>query len=275
MPLYQEGYFGTYEPRVVREEMSLGEKHNEDKIILLSMLPEFCMVEKFKVQVPAQDMITRGLFQFSQTRKPTLGLCVTSQILLDVHHLMRRSTSSALDGLRISGLRIQKTIEEYWRLVKTHPEPKFWPKEGETEIHHIHSSVKAWIIQNRLIELRDKVDPGMMHHRPKNHALLLGHPTLCGLMLFNLNMRMQSVGQMLVTQWYDVPQIAYLYNLVARSSKHQDMHWPDMEAFIKIHGESHLFIGARPSNVIGSLNGLELAAGVSSVADFARGARKK
>jgi hypothetical protein len=116
--LYQEGYFGTYEPRVVREEMSLGEKHNEDKIILLSMLPEFCMVEKFKVQVPAQDMITRGLFQFSQTRKPTLGLCVTSQILLDVHHLMRRSTSSALDDLRISGLRIQKTIEEYWRLAR-------------------------------------------------------------------------------------------------------------------------------------------------------------
>jgi hypothetical protein len=33
-PLYQEGHFGTYEPRMVREELSLGGRHNEDKILL-------------------------------------------------------------------------------------------------------------------------------------------------------------------------------------------------------------------------------------------------
>jgi hypothetical protein len=66
---------------------------------------------------------------------------------------MRRSTSIALDDLRVPGLRIQKRIEDYWKLAKTHLEPKFWPREGETEIHHIHSSVKAWIIQYRIIDL--------------------------------------------------------------------------------------------------------------------------
>jgi hypothetical protein len=33
--------------------------------------------------------------------------------------------------------------------------------------------------------------------------------------------------------------------------------WPDMDAFIKIHGESHIFIGSRPKTAGESLNRLE------------------
>ncbi|OOF90680.1 hypothetical protein ASPCADRAFT_510700 [Aspergillus carbonarius ITEM 5010] len=48
-----------------------------------------------------------------------------------------------------------------------------------------------------------------------------------------------------------------------------------MDAFIKIHGESHIFIGARPKNPKESLNRLELATGISSAANFARDSRSK
>lgn len=48
-----------------------------------------------------------------------------------------------------------------------------------------------------------------------------------------------------------------------------------MDAFIKIHGESHVFIGSRPENAHESLNRLELATGISSAADFARDSLSK
>ncbi|KAJ5476940.1 hypothetical protein N7539_007084 [Penicillium diatomitis] len=88
-------------------------------------------------------------------------------------------------------------------------------------------------------------------------------------------MRMKSIGQQLVTQWYDVQQLAYLHNLVIKSPTYQNLRWPNIDAFLKIHGESHIFIGSRPKNARESLNRLELATGISSATNFARDSRSQ
>ncbi|CAI7624709.1 unnamed protein product [Penicillium pancosmium] len=239
-----------------RELMSLGQKFNEDKIILLSILPEFCMVDTFKIQMPTEDAITRGLTEFAKTKRATLNL-------------------GAFGDLRMSGLRIQKTIDDYLQLSRTHSQPKFWPKEGDKEIQNIGSTVNSWIIQDLFLDIRVRSKLDEIGSAPEKHALFSQHPVLCGLILFNLNSRMQFVGQQLVTQWYDVQQLAFLHNLVINSPTHKDLRWPDMDAFIKIHGESHIFIGSRPKNANESLNRLELVTGISSAANFARDSRSK
>ncbi|KAJ6004691.1 hypothetical protein N7540_013060 [Penicillium herquei] len=48
-----------------------------------------------------------------------------------------------------------------------------------------------------------------------------------------------------------------------------------MDAFLEIHGESHIFVGSRPTNAKESLNRLELATGISSAANFARESRSR
>ncbi|PYI02612.1 hypothetical protein BO78DRAFT_463849 [Aspergillus sclerotiicarbonarius CBS 121057] len=274
-PVFKKGYFGTYNAKADRERMSLGQKFNEDKIILLSILPEFCMVDTFKIQMPTQDAITRGLVEFSKTKEVTLWLCFASQIFLDVHHIMRHSTLGGFGDLRMSGLRIQKTIDDYLKLSKTHPPAKFWPKEGDEEIQNISATVQSWIIQDLFLDLRVRSRLARTGSPPEKHALFSQHAILCGLFLFNLNIRMQVVGQKLVTQWYDVQQVAFLHNLVINSPTQKDVRWPDMDAFIKIHGESHIFIGSRPKNPSESLNRLELATGISSATNFARDSRSK
>uniref|UniRef100_A0A093V3L9 Acetyl-CoA hydrolase n=1 Tax=Talaromyces marneffei PM1 TaxID=1077442 RepID=A0A093V3L9_TALMA len=259
-PVFKNGYFGSYNPAADRERMSLSQKFNEDKIILLSILPEFCMVDTFKIQMPTEDAITRGLVEFAKTKRVTLWLCFASQIFLDVHHVMRYSTmGGAFGDLRMSGLRIQKTIDDFLQLSKTHPQPKFWPKEGDEEIRNISSTVKSWIIQDLFLDIRVFSGLDKIGSTPEKHALFSQHSILCGLILFNLNTRMQLVGQQLVTQWYDVQQLAFLHNLAINSPTHKDLRWPDMGAFVKIHGESHIFI----------------ATGISSAANFARNSRKK
>ncbi|KAL4982461.1 hypothetical protein BDW68DRAFT_57779 [Aspergillus falconensis] len=274
-PVFKKGYFGTYDPNMDREQMSLGQKFTEDKIILFSILPEFCMVDRFKIQMPAEDAITRGLADFAKSKRVTLWLCFASQIFLDVHHIMRHSTLGAFGDLRMSGLRIQKTIDDYFQLSKTHPQPKFWPKEGDEEIRNISSAVMSWIVQDRFLDIRVQSKLHRIGSLPEKHALFSQHSILCGLILFNLNLRMQFVGQQLVTQWYDVQQLAFLHNLVINSPTHKDLRWPDMDAFINIHGESHIFIGSRPKNANESLKRLELATGISSAANFARDSRSK
>ncbi|KAL4779928.1 hypothetical protein BJX76DRAFT_339386 [Aspergillus varians] len=276
LPVFKKGHFGMYDPKANRERMSLGEKFNEDRIILLSILPEFCMLDMFKIQLPMEDVLTRGLAEFAKTKQVTLWLCFAAQIFLDVHHAMRHSALGAFADLRMCGLRIQKTIEEYQQLSNTHPPPKFWPKEGDQEIQDISTAVQSWIIQDLFHDLRVQSGLDRVGPPPEKHTLLSQHPILCGLFLFNLNLRMQSVGQQLVTQWYDVQQLAFLYNLVVKSSPmHKGLRWPDMDAFIKIHGESHIFIGSRPKNAAESLQRLELASGISSATNFARDSRIK
>jgi hypothetical protein len=276
LPVFKKGHFGSYDPKADRERMPLGERFNEDKMILMSILPEFCMLDPFKVQMPVEDVLTRGLAEFAKTKRVTLWLCFASQIFLDVHHTMRHSTLGAFADLRMSGLRIMKTIKEYQQLSRTHPPPTFWPEEGDREIQGISNAVESWIIQDLFLDLRTRSGLDRVGPQPEKHALLSQHPILCGLFLFNLNLRMQFVGQQLVTQWYDVQQLAFLYNLVVKSSPvHKGLQWPDMDAFIKIHGESHIFIGSRPTNAAESLQRLELATGISSATNFARDSRNK
>lgn len=275
LPVFKKGHFGTYNPKADRDRMSLGQKFNEDKIILLSILPEFCMFDTFKIQMPTEDAITRGLTEFAKTKKVTLWLCFASQIFLDVHHIMRHSALGAFGDLRMSGIRIQKIVDDYLQLARTYPQPKFWPKEGDDEIRTIGSTVKSWIIGDLFLDIRLLSKLATVGPPPEKHALFSQHAILCGLILFNLNMRMQFVGQQLVTQWYNVQQLAFLHNLVIKSPTHKDLRWPDMDAFIKIHGESHIFVGSRPKNANKSLNRLELATGISSAANFARDSRSK
>ncbi|KOC15776.1 hypothetical protein AFLA70_36g004531 [Aspergillus flavus AF70] len=225
LPVFKKGYFGIYDPKANRAGMSLGQKFNEDKI-LLQLLPEFCMIGTFGIRMPSSDSITKGLIEFRKTKKVDPWLCFASQILLDVHHTMRYNT-----------------FKYYLRISKTHPQPPFWPKEGDDEIKDIHFTVGSWIIKDPFAEVRRRSMPG--NSAPEKHVLLSQHPILCGLFLFHRNIRMQSAGQQLITQWYDVQQLALLYNPV-KVQTHKNLSWPDMEAFIEIHGKSHIFIGSRP-----------------------------
>lgn len=54
--------------------MSVPEKFNEDKLILMELLPEFCLMDRFKLEFPVRDEITTGFVNFIKSKKPTLWL---------------------------------------------------------------------------------------------------------------------------------------------------------------------------------------------------------
>ena len=112
-PVYKKGYFGTYDPNARRERMSTSQKFNEDKIVLLEILPEFAFMAGAKIKLPVQDATTKALVEFVKDKRVTVWHCFTTQILLDVHHALRHTKDRAFDDLRLYGLRTKKTIEEH------------------------------------------------------------------------------------------------------------------------------------------------------------------
>ncbi|KAK5266969.1 hypothetical protein LTR99_006073 [Exophiala xenobiotica] len=150
------------------------------------------------------------------------------------------------------------------------------PSEGDEEIRRIRKCIEAFVEEDPLQCLKEESARtlGRPSYPSPDHLMLSRNPVLCGLMTFQLNLRMQTIGQALVTQWYDVPQLAFLYNLVQQSPG-QTLSWPDMELFIKIHGEERIFIGNRPKDAAQSINRLEIVTGVSSVARLASDSRQR
>ncbi|KAJ5627253.1 hypothetical protein N7528_004680 [Penicillium herquei] len=272
LPKVKKELWDVYNPKANREFMSRSQKFNEDRTILLKLLSEVCMMNLFNFKRPFSDSFTEGLLDYVKTKKVNPWLCFASQIHLDIQHVMRYSTLSAFDDLRMSGLRIRKTVDEYFKFSKTHSQPKFWTEENDRGIKTLNTAVDVLVDRDFFYE-------GLCSNFPDDgpfvkHASLFWSPIICGLSLFYLNSKVRCLGQKLVNAWYDIQSLAFLYNLVNVQSL-KSMTWPDMETFIKIHGESHIFIGSRPKNSIESLNRFELAVGGSSAVRFARDARKR
>ncbi|KAL1852533.1 hypothetical protein Daus18300_012131 [Diaporthe australafricana] len=243
LPDFIQGYFGVIDKKADRSRMSVSQRLSEDKIFLLELLPEFCMMD------------THGF---------------TWPVLLDIYDKLRMNPAGPWNDLRMAGLRFSKTIADFKLLSATHPKPAFWPKEGDQEINNIQNCIDGCIkhdIQQAIWEL------GESNQVHEEHFFFKKNPILSGLLMFQLTSRMQVIGQSLVNQWYDVQQMAFLYNL-AQQVPDVRIDWPDIEAFIKIHGENRIFVGDRPKNAAESLNRLQAATGISSVTRFARDSRR-
>ncbi|OJK04629.1 hypothetical protein ASPACDRAFT_74235 [Aspergillus aculeatus ATCC 16872] len=57
-PVFKTGQFGIYDPKADRGRMSLGQKFNEDKLILLPILPEFaCSIRSASTCLPRMSSL--------------------------------------------------------------------------------------------------------------------------------------------------------------------------------------------------------------------------
>ena len=272
-PAYKKGHFGIYDSRRDREAMTAEDKVQEDRIILCEILPDFAILAKCRMELEAEDEITKGLMEYVRTKKIALWVSFAVQIFLDVHHAQRHSKAKPFNDLRLAALRIKKTIEAHWKLAATMPKPKFWPAEGDEFIQSITSTVDTWVLKDPFFEARKKRRaPGQDAMEP--HAFLRQHPILCGLTMLNLQMRMQTIGIQLINQWFDVVEMAYLYNMMLQSTGGQlTISWPDMDAFIALSGEDRLFYGEKPDTIEKSYKRLQMVTGISSAKNFARDAR--
>lgn len=78
IPVYKPGYYGNYNAKADRFKMSVIEKFNEDKILLLELFSEYCIVANFGAPLPIRDEITAGFVEYYTTKNFNLWYCFAS-----------------------------------------------------------------------------------------------------------------------------------------------------------------------------------------------------
>jgi hypothetical protein len=61
VPLMKRGHFGIYDPTRDRTKLTDTQQQHEDAIVLLEILPEFCFIQRYNIQLFAMDELTHGL----------------------------------------------------------------------------------------------------------------------------------------------------------------------------------------------------------------------
>lgn len=268
---------GAYNPNACRDRMSARTKLDEDVIILHELLPEFALVATCDIDLPANDEITNALVAFTKTEDITLSLSFATQILLDVHHGLRHIRSKAYSDLTLTGLRISKALQEYWNISRSLTDrPRYWPEKSDEYVQNLQKAIETWIVDDVFTNARRSGHPRASRREAgmEKHLLLRSHAILCGLTMYHFTLRMHYVSVVLVNQWQGVPQMAYVYSIVQRTGL-KGLSWPDVDAFVDMHGRDHSFTSWRRSTAGGSTKELCLTKPVRSPSDSTFGDRQR
>jgi hypothetical protein len=289
LPVLKPGHFGEID--MTGQPLSWRAKFNQGKIVLLEVLPEFCVLEQIRHEIPVMDELSRGLVEMIRTKKIPIWLVLGCQIYLDIHHTarLRRGLTSCValqssigmahKELQATGLHVSTTLQNYFDFSKD-MSIKNWPQKNDKNLQMIKQETDCWINKDIFADVFAKsrrrffkgINVTMPDKRP--YAFLSRQPILCGMLLFRLNMRLQEVGVLLVNAWGSLPSVMHLYNAV----KHESLDfnfpsWDDVEAVIKIQGKERIFVGDYPTCPEDYMKRFDLVLGYSA-SMFAANRRK-
>ncbi|RDW57796.1 hypothetical protein BP5796_12597 [Coleophoma crateriformis] len=265
LPVMKPGFYG----HICGPEISLSweEKIDQQKIMLLELLPEICIANKVG-QPPVVDEITRGLLEMVKTHKISISLVLSCQIYLDIfdatlmHPLAH--IGMAHKELQRTGLYATQILKSYTKFSENMLIDN-WPKQNDMIIQRIRSEVETWITKDVYSPLQKQLFKAnkLPTDAIQPYSLFSRHPLLCGVMLFRLNLNLQELGVTLVNAWGSLPSILHLYNAVKHESP-DFPRWHDLEAVIDIHSKERIFIGEPPSDPEHYLKRFALVMGTSA-----------
>ena len=262
-PVCKPGYFGTYDPHCDRNQLTIRQRMQEDRVILLETLPEFFVLSQTKDKLLEADELTHGIREMCLTRKVPLWVAYATQIYLDIHHILRADVTRGLADLKAAGSRASASLKNYFAHSQIF---KNWPANNERGVKSIEAYIDDCIAKDVLGIAKRRIYGTKAQYLPKGqpYALLRWHPILCGLFQFSLYQRMQESGIILATAWGSILYVAHLYH-ACRQSGHLGSIWEDMELIMKIHTPERMFAGRVPETPTESLNSMCIMLGTSAV----------
>jgi hypothetical protein len=266
-PVAEPGHFGIYNPRVDRSKLTVSQKMQEDKIILLEALPEFFVMTKIVGNAPVVDEFANGLRSAFVQKKIPLWVTYAAQFFLDIHHTLRADVVRGLAELQTSGTQAAATLKDCFDTDRPRNFAN-WPAQSEAGVLGISNFIDRWIVGDVLNLLKRKLYRSAVLPTPQPYSLFGRHPMLCGLLQLRLYILLQEAGITLATAWGSILCVAHLYE-ACRQGRYLDTIWPDMELIMDIHTRESIFSGRVPQTLEESRKSIILVLGASPV-NFAR-----
>ncbi|KAH7304103.1 hypothetical protein B0I35DRAFT_472101 [Stachybotrys elegans] len=265
LPIYKEGTFGTYNPQSDRKLKKGRAKFNEDLVVLAEFFPEAVTVARHVPNYLVEDEFIRGIRELDQTGKIPFYLIYATQILLDVHHIIRDRASTALDSLIKQTATMDDELNRH-TIFHMNLKNENWPASNDRALRKFQKSLQlfgqdpVFLAKQRIAQKAGS--PAISSGR---HRLLVHSPILCGLVLYHFRAGMHDLGIAVANAWGSIAYLAHLYNAL-RNECLLDRKWADMEAVQTILGDFNLFTEGRPVNKKDYLQRLLLHMGYSASA---------
>lgn len=225
IPIYREGFYGTYDPSSDRRKKNARQKHQEDTVVLMEILPEFALLCRMRGYVPVEDELVRGLRTAFDTHKISLSTILAAQVYLDIHHRMRDQIHRGLIDMEKTANHILGSIDQHDKFhASTSMTIDTWPRSNDEFFHLIKYRIETWAKGDPIREtsLRYRRPP------PADRHLLSQHPLLCGLVAYGLKMDFGEAGIALANAWGATVCCAHLYNAVRQMGLLRSA-WKDMD----------------------------------------------
>ncbi|KAL1615821.1 hypothetical protein SLS56_011687 [Neofusicoccum ribis] len=225
IPIYKEGFYGTYGPSSDRRKKTAKQKHQEDTIILMSLLPEFALLCRMRDTLPIEDELVRGLHAAFTTHRLTLSTVLATQSLLDTHQHLRAHTPRGLTDMEKTAAHIFDPVSQH-RAFHATLTIATWPPSNDAVLDQLDHRIQTWAKGDPIR------DASLRHHRPPQptaHHLLSQHPLLCGLLAYALKSAWQDASLALANAWGAVACCTHLYSAVRAAGLLRGRQWTDME----------------------------------------------
>jgi hypothetical protein len=271
IPLMKRGYFGVYNPLDDRSQMEWKEKHSEDEILLLELLPEFCFMRDSKDEHFAADELTKALAQMTLTKEIPIWLVFATTVFMDIHHVMREKAERAFDDFQAIVKIAKRAMESHTDFMRNVTCPKSWPAQNDLIARRF-----IWDMENTM--LGDPTIAGKIEVYAESRVsiseeyerfyLYKRQPILCGLLAFRTTLMLKELGIAHCNAFGTGVFPAHLYNALQQKPS-----WPDMDKLIDLHTPERVFLGGRPTTTDNCFKQACLMLG-HSVADFAVNQRR-
>ncbi|PQE28413.1 Ank-repeat mbp1 protein [Rutstroemia sp. NJR-2017a BBW] len=126
VPMVDKTLPGGYNPLDNRSQMCSREKRNEDSVLLMELLPEFCYVIDDEVEHFAGDELTQAIKEMNETKKIAIWLAFAATVFLDIHHIMREKVERAFDDFQAIVINTKLAMKSHTEFMHNVPWPKNW-----------------------------------------------------------------------------------------------------------------------------------------------------
>jgi hypothetical protein len=215
---------------------------------IMSVLPEYLVLLEKTDGIEAEHNIVRGLRDSIQQRSVPPWLAFALQLHLDVRRILRTRVYRGFFELQTGGSYILSTIE---RVSAAGALPGSWRSSNskDKDLMAIHDFVHNWTRADFVASIRRKVyaDDAPSDSYP-DHYLLRRDPLLCGLVLYNFQIRMHYYSIMTVNLWPCIKATVHLYNCLKQNVL-KGRFWSDLEVLLATQGQRNIFVGEAPKNM--------------------------
>lgn len=204
------------------------------------------------------DEMAIEMHAFSKSRKPTLLLMMHMQVFLDQNTILGSRARRGLDELRVHASRMQESLNARQK-VEGARKSEAWTAEDERVLENFR--VEA----NFFTDRQDPVTTVRKSHATKvvsaaevrqyRSTLMERNPTMCGLLLFRLELKYQQLGLRLANAYSSLMSGAHLVVACRHSGNvfgGWDPTWPDMDKVLEIHHADDVFGAKLPADVVES-----------------------